>query len=80
MVPSSVWFGGFGRYVFTVPAVDFVVLGVLFLFSDISRWKLGKIGRYREQVQKGNTYNSGHGLTNVKTMLGVLTDTKLPPA
>jgi len=41
----------------TIPVVDFVVLGVLFLFSCISRGSLMKMGRNGEKVHKGNTCN-----------------------
>ena len=41
----------------TIPIMDFVVLGVLFIFSDTRRWKSRKMGRDGEPVQKGNTHN-----------------------
>jgi hypothetical protein len=41
----------------TIPVVDFVVLGLLFLFSDTRRWKSRKMGRDGEPTQKGNTHN-----------------------
>ncbi len=37
-------------------AVDFVVLGVILLFENVSGWKLWKIGRDPMPLQKPNSY------------------------
>jgi hypothetical protein len=37
-------------------AVDFVVLGVILLFENVSGWKLWKIGRDPVPLQKPNYY------------------------
>jgi len=39
-------------------AVDFVVLGVILLFENVSGWKLWKIGRDSMRLQKPNSYIS----------------------
>jgi len=48
--------GRFWVILFVFCVVDFVVLGVITLFQDVSGWILEKIVRDLMQAQKGNSY------------------------